>query len=104
MNRWLLRIIGLAMALAASVASAEFHTYVIEQVFSDGTGNVQFIVMHESQGMSAEYFWRGNHLTSTHAGRARCSFFPTICLSACPAIRIMGALPPHHRRPQTRAC
>ena len=76
MNRWLLRIFALATALLTSVASAEFHTYVIEQLFSDQTGTVQFIVMHESQGMSAEYFWQGNQITSTHAGQTKAFMFP----------------------------
>ena len=60
--RWILVPV---LTLFASVASAEFHTYQIEQIFSDASGNIQFIVMHESMGMSSENFWMGNKLTST---------------------------------------
>ena len=65
--RW---VVALATALVATVASAEFHTYVIEQLFSNASGTVQFIVMHESQGMSAEYFWNRNSITATGQGQA----------------------------------
>ena len=64
MNRTLRWVVALAMASVASIASAEFHTYVIEQLFSNASGTVQFIVMHEAQGMSAEYFWSGNRITA----------------------------------------
>jgi hypothetical protein len=74
--RWML---APALALAATAALAEFHTYQIEQVFSDASGNVQFVVMHESQGMSVEYFWRGNPFTSTstHLGTTKTFIFPS---------------------------
>ena len=57
-----------ALALWAASAVAEFHTYKIEQIFSNADGTVQFVVMHESEGMSAENFWMGNTFTSTHLG------------------------------------
>jgi len=72
--RW---IAALALGSVATVASAEFHTYVIEQLFSNASGTVQFIVMHESQGMSAEYFWNGNQLKSTHLGQTKLYTFPS---------------------------
>jgi len=60
--RW---ILAPALALCASVASAEFHTYQIEQIFSNASGTVQFIVLHESQGSNIETFLMGHKLTST---------------------------------------
>ena len=62
--RW---VVAPALALFSSLAFAEFHTYQIEQIFSNASGTVQFIVMHESQGASAEYFWKGNQITTTSA-------------------------------------
>jgi len=59
--RWFLAPV---LALFASIASAAFHTYQIEQIFSNASGTVQFIVMHESAGAGAEYFWMGNRITS----------------------------------------
>jgi hypothetical protein len=76
MSSWLLAVLGLAAATVANVASAEFHTYVIEQLFSDASGNAQFVVMHESQGMGGEYLWAGQQLRSTHAGLTKTYSFP----------------------------
>jgi hypothetical protein len=59
---------GLVAALFAASASAEFHTFQIEQVFSNEDGTVQFVIMHESQGMNGEGAWAGQALTATHNG------------------------------------
>ena len=64
-----------ALALWAASAVAEFHTYKIDQIFSNADGTVQYVVMHESQGMSAENFWMGNSLTSTHLGTSQTYVF-----------------------------
>ena len=69
-------VVALLTASVATVASAEFHTYVIEQLFSDASGTVQFIVMHESQGMSNEYFWSGNRITAAGQGKTNTFVFP----------------------------
>ncbi len=69
-------MIAFAAALLATTALAEFHTYRIEQIFSNASGTVQFIVLHEAQGMSAEYFWAGNKLTSTSPGVSNSYTFP----------------------------
>jgi len=66
--RWML---APALALAASVASADFHTYKIEQIYSNASGTVQFIVLHESLGGDSENFWAGKVLTSTHLGTTK---------------------------------
>jgi len=75
MAAWFRWVAGVALASVASIASAEFHTYVIEQLFSNASGTVQFIVMHESQGMSAEYFWAGHQLTSKSGGQTNAFTF-----------------------------
>jgi hypothetical protein len=64
-----------ALVLWAASAAAEFHTYQIEEIFSNADGTVQYVVMHESQGMSAENFWMGNALTSTHLGTTQTYVF-----------------------------
>ena len=71
--RWLFAIVSTVMA---TTALAEFHTYQIEQLFSDASGNVQYIVLHESQGMAAEYFWMGNAITSVQPGVTKAYIFP----------------------------
>ena len=69
-------MIAIATGLLATTALAEFHTYRIEQIFSNASGTVQFIVLHEAQGLGAEYFWSGNKLTSTSTGVSNSYTFP----------------------------
>src|SRR5215471_8371972 len=69
-------ILELSLALVASIASAEFHTYQIQQIFSNASGTVQFIVMHVTQGSTIEYFWMGNHLKSFAASGNKDFVFP----------------------------
>ena len=57
-----------ALLFAAPAAFASYHTFQIEQIYSNADGSVQFIVMHESLRADGESFWNGNMLTSTHAG------------------------------------
>jgi hypothetical protein len=64
-----------ALALWAASAVAEFHTFKIEEIFSNADGTVQYVVMHESEGMSEENFWMGNAFTSTHLGTTQTYVF-----------------------------
>ena len=59
---WLL---ATALALITTAARAEFHLYQIEQIFSNASGTVQYVVMHEFTGSNGENRWRGHALTST---------------------------------------
>ncbi len=70
------QLLGLIAALFAAAASADFHTFRIEQIYSNQDGTVQFIVMHESQGMNGESFWAGQMLTATHNGTTKTFTFP----------------------------
>ena len=63
--------IATMLVLAAQAASANFHLFQVEQLFSNADGTVQFIVMHEFAGMNGENMWMGNTLTSTRAGVAK---------------------------------
>ena len=72
-----LRLCALAMfALATSNAFPSYHTFQIEQIYSNADGTVQFIVMHESLGANGENLWANNSLTSTHAGVTKTFVFP----------------------------
>ncbi|HEX4523973.1 MAG TPA: hypothetical protein VH704_10670 [Casimicrobiaceae bacterium] len=72
-SRWLTMV---ALALVATAARAEFHTFQIEQMYSNADGSVQFVVLHESQGMDGENFLQGQALTSTHMGVTKTYIFP----------------------------
>jgi hypothetical protein len=50
------------LLLFASAAWAEFHTYKIDQLYSNADRSVQFLVMHESLGMDGENLWLGHTL------------------------------------------
>lgn len=54
-----------ALMLAATAANANFHTFRIEQIFSNADGTIQFVVLHESQGMNGENLLAGHALTAT---------------------------------------
>ena len=66
-----------AFALIATSARAEFHTFQIEQMYSNADGSLQFVVLHESQGMNGENFLQGQVLTSTHLGVTKTYIFQT---------------------------
>ena len=72
-SRWLTIV---ALALVATAARAEFHTFQIEQLYSNADGSVQFVVLHESQGMNGENFLGGQALTSTRMGITKTYLFP----------------------------
>jgi hypothetical protein len=76
MKRWLCSSLW-ALLFAASAASAEFHLFQIEQLFSNADGSVQFVVLHEFTGTNGENFWANNPLVSMHAGTPNRTFiFP----------------------------
>jgi len=62
-------IVAFAGAAAfASSAHASFHTWRIEQIFSNADGTIQFVVLHEAAGANGQNFWAGLPFTSTRAG------------------------------------
>lgn len=65
-----------ALLLAAATSFASFHTFRIEQLYSNADGTVQFVVLRESAGANGESFWGGHELTSTHAGITKTFVFP----------------------------
>src|SRR3954470_20435013 len=61
-------IAAAALALAAPLAIASFHTFQIDQIYSNADGTVQFVVLHEAFGSPSEQFLQGHQLTVTKAG------------------------------------
>src|SRR4029077_4003732 len=65
-------------SLFALPASAEFHLFRIDQVYSNADGSVQYVVMRESTGSNFESFWMGNFLqTTAAAGMSQQFEFPS---------------------------
>jgi hypothetical protein len=65
------------LLLAASAASAAFHLFRIDQIYSNADGTVQFVVMREVGGFDGENFWQNSAFTSTHAGTTKVFTFPS---------------------------
>ena len=71
------RIAFTVAALAfATQASATFHTYKIEQLYSNADGTVQFIVLHEAARADGQEFWAGHELRSTSNAGTKTYTFP----------------------------
>lgn len=64
------------LLLQSSIALGTFHTFAIEQIFSNATGTVQFVVLRESSGLNGQQFLSGHALTASEAGVSRTFVFP----------------------------
>ena len=62
--------------LFATGAYATFHTYRIEQIYSNAGGTIQFVVLREAEGASGQEFWSGHALTTRSAGVTQTYVFP----------------------------
>jgi hypothetical protein len=60
--------LGATLALVATAASASFHTFQIEEIFSNADGSVQYVVLHEAAGFGGQNFLAGLKFTSTQMG------------------------------------
>ncbi len=67
----------LVLAFLASGANATFHTFVIEELYSDASGTVQFIELHEASGLNGQDLLAGHTLTSSSGATTRVYTFPT---------------------------
>lgn len=57
-------------------AFATFHTYQVDQIFSNAGGSVQFVVMREAAGLDGQSHWAGHALSVTRGGTTRTFTFP----------------------------
>lgn len=72
--RWLaLCVVAL---LWSAQASATFHLFVIEQVYSNADGSIQFIVFHQTPASNGEDLWKTHELASIHDGATSTFVFP----------------------------
>ena len=62
------RLAALGLALVVTTATASFHTFVIESIYSNADGTVQYVVLRESSGTPSKNLWAGQTFTSTRAG------------------------------------
>ncbi len=71
--RWMLAIF---LTLVASHAGASFHTFVINEIYSNADGTVQYVELREAAGFGGQNLLAGLTLTSTHGGVTKTFFFP----------------------------
>ncbi len=75
MHRLFNWLLGCSLALVASGAMAEYHTFQIEQIFSNADGSIQFVVLHEIAGLNGENFLGGHPFTSSQGGTTQTYIF-----------------------------
>ena len=76
MSRFLRTVVFVGLALCASVAGATFHTYQIDEIYSNADGTVQYVVLHESQGMNGQNQLMGLMLTDVRPAGVATFVFP----------------------------
>src|SRR5437763_1662609 len=64
-------VFGALCVLVAAHAQASFHTFALDEIYSSADGNVQFIVLRETQASDNENLLGGHALTASRAGFAR---------------------------------
>jgi len=74
--RSLLSALTLAAALVAPAAHATFHTFQIQEIFSNADGTVQYVVLHEALGMNGQNFLSDHTLTATQGMTTQTYVFP----------------------------
>ena len=67
----------LVTMLVTSLARADFATFVIDELYSNADGSVQYVVLREAQGTNGANLLAGHALSATHAGVTKIFTFPT---------------------------
>ncbi len=60
----MIRIAALGVGLLALQAEASFHTWAVQEIYSNADGTIQFIEMKETFGANFEHLFAGHSLTS----------------------------------------
>ena len=76
MTRSLRALLFLGLVLCVPVANATYHTYQIDEIYSNADGTVQYVVLHEAAGMDGQNQQMGQRLTSTGPGGTATFVFP----------------------------
>src|SRR6266508_5566136 len=76
MRAVLATLLSLFAALVAPAAWATFHTYQIDELFSNADGTVQFVVLREVAGANGQNLLGGRALISTSGGGTTTYTFP----------------------------
>ncbi len=91
MNPMFRLLLVIATGLAAATAHATFHTFRIDQLYSNADGSVQFIVLREASGLNGQNDFAGLSLTATKGGVAKSFDFPSALPSNTAGRRVLIA-------------
>ena len=90
-------------------AGATFHTFDIEQLYSNADGSIQFIELKEEDGANGQNLFAGHTLTSTQSATTRTFVFPgnlpsgntanRSVLIATPGFAALGLIAPDYVMP-----
>ena len=83
--RILAALAAAALAVAPSLAPAQAPSFVIDEIYSNADGSVQYVVLRESQGLNAQIAFAGLTFTATRAGATKTYTFPRNLPSAATA-------------------
>ena len=72
--RWFVAAIA---ALVPTLASAVFHTFVVDQVYSNATGTIQFVVLREAFSANGQHLFEGQNLRSGQGSNVQSYRIPT---------------------------
>ena len=85
MSRLFRTLAALWLMAAAGLASANFHTWEIAELYSNADGTIQFVQLRETLGAAGEHLLAGRALTVTRAGGVAKSYvFPNDLPSPTP--------------------
>ena len=76
MSRLISGMLGCTVFWTAFAAHASFHTYQINEIYSNADGTIQFIELKEAAGSSGQNFFNGNTLTSGSGANQKTFAFP----------------------------
>ena len=90
-GKWMVAVM---LAVASTTASAAFHLFTVEQVYSNADGTVQFIVLHNNTNANNEHLLGNHELISTGPGPTQTFTFPSNLPSSQTAFkRVLIATP-----------
>ena len=103
-------VAALFLLLAAGTASATFHTYRIQEIYSNADATIQFVVLKEGDDSDGEDLWKGQRMTVTRSsGNGAQLVFPnnlpsprtasTYVLVATPAFAALKIITPDYVMP-----
>ena len=70
MQRCLLWFLANALTLVPTAALATFHTFKIQQIYSNAAGTLQYVVLQQIGNLNGEHLFSGHSLTITRNGQS----------------------------------